>query len=70
MPVTINPTMVSLMNSKHLSFCRSHDWGRDAQLVNGSITNLRDEYVDANGVLHRGVVSFSNWSELLAWAGY
>ncbi len=51
------------MSEKHLRFCLSHDWGREAKLIGGKIVDIIDFQT-------WGRISFSSFKELLGWAGY
>jgi hypothetical protein len=57
------------MNEKHLNWCRSHDWGRNAVLRNGVIYGLIDSTV-TNGIRTDKEISFKDFSKLRDWAGY
>jgi hypothetical protein len=57
------------MNEKHLNWCRSHDWGRNARLVDGRI-HLIEDYLDKDGIRVEKPVSFSSFRKLKMWAGY
>jgi len=46
--------MTGYLERNALSFARSHDWGKDAFLMNGTIHNLLDERVHvATGIVFR-----------------
>jgi len=57
------------MNEKHLNWCRSHDWGRNASLVDGKIY-LIEEYLDKDNIRIEKPISFSSFRKLKSWAGY
>jgi hypothetical protein len=58
------------MNEEHLTFCRAHDWGRNATLSYGTIYNLKETTVTKAGKVKTRARAFSNPAALMAWAGY
>jgi len=49
---------------RHLEWALQHDWGQDAQLKDGTISELLDDWVTGC------TISFTNIKDLKAWAGY
>lgn len=59
------------MNTKHLEFCKQHDWGLNATLnADGSISNLVERLSSGTGPTFDIIVTMHTWAELSAWAGY
>lgn len=60
---------MQMLDMQHLAWARRHDWGEDARLEDGAIVNLID-YVMEAGQWVQTRVSFDDFDELRAWAGY
>lgn len=65
-------SMNNTQKSAWLSWCKSHAWGKDAQIIGGLITDLKDFTVDAaNQAAYIEITAvFDNTDDLKAWAGY
>ena len=58
------------LTEKHLAWCQSHDWGRNAQLTpDGRIVNLREHYLK-DGEWKDKCVHFDTFGAIRDWAGY
>jgi len=59
------------MNEKHLTWAKSHDWGRDA-FLNGDkllVLNIGDP-AGPFGVSRGAWIEFNSFKNLRLWAGY
>ncbi|WP_370980446.1 hypothetical protein [Agaribacterium sp. ZY112] len=55
-----------------LKWCKQHDWGCEAKLIGGQITDIQSFEVDPkNRIAYVPVTaSFDNTDDLREWAGY
>ncbi len=59
-----------MFTEKTVAWCRQHDWGTDAVLLDGRICALREVTIEPDGFIVETRVSFTDRSRLKIWAGY
>ena len=64
-----------MMTDKHLRWAQSHDWGREAVLINGQICGCLDVQcgLDDQGqsyTVTKVAEPFATFQDLKEWAGY
>lgn len=63
------------MNARHVAWARQHDWFEDAALIDGAyiigvVESGNNLHADGTTSTYTEYLTFNDFDELYAWAGY